>query len=600
VPISLRLSPHNSRIRLKEIMATDSINVEAGLGDNWIPVDQKPIIPGARPETLANSENRFLQGSIPQAFQLSPHFVDTAAETASAPRFGIMPLGIQGNPVTNAGVASTATKVVQNTPSTPSTPTVSTVELTIPSIFTPTDQTVTLPGPLVFDLATEPAGTFFSVPGGSLTALENTTSGGVSTGASSPSTLTLTASPTTATSWGIYAVAYNAGSISAPAGFTAFGGGTSHNATYFNSFTGLSPVSISQAVAVNSNATAAFAIFNGAAPSIVQQASAAFVGVTPLNKAFTSNNTAGNTIIVIVSTTNNTFGPFSLSVTDTAGNSYTTISYIQTGGVWQNSVLIAIATNIAGGANTVKAAITGTGAGGNTGLLNIVEYPPLTAAPAIPIFKPILSSDVPPVNLGSFGNGGVSGILKVGNGGTGSDLGATGGVSMFLSQLSAGAAITPTQPDFGDLAGLNKATKYNNISLVGVGLPSLIALVDRTAQTAAIGTTNLLASVPTTGQYRLSWNAKVTTVDPGSSTLGALTITYTDADNTVQTITMLAQDAAGNAVTTNTGNLTTSVLLGNTHMLNARSGTAIQYAFAYASGTPATMAYNVHIKLESM
>ena len=579
-------------------MATDPINAEAGLGENWLPVDQKPIIPGARPETLANPENRFLQGSIPQSFQLGPHFVETEAMTASAPRFSLMPLGVQGNPVSNAGVTSTATKIVQNTPSTPSTPTASTIELTIPGIFTPTDQTVTLPGPLVFSLATEPAGTFFSVPSGGLAAVENVTSGGLGEGAGVSGTLSLSASPTTATSWGIYLASYN-GTLTTPSGFTAFSGATSHNAGFFNSFTGTSAVAISQAVAANSTANGIFAIFNGAAPGIVQQASAAFVGVTPLNKAFTSNNTAGNTIIVMVSAINNTNGPFSLSISDTAGNTYTTIGYVQTGGVWQPSVLLAIATNIAAGANTVHAAITGTAAGGNSGVLTIVEYPPLTAAPAIPIFKPIFSSDVPPVNLDSFGNGGVSGILKVGNGGTGSDLGATGGASLFLSQLGVGAAITPTQPDFSDLAGILKATKYNNVALVSNGLPSEVATVDLTAQTAAKGTTTLYA-VPTTAQYRISWNAKVTTVDGASSTLGALTITYTDADATVQTITMSAQDATGANVTTNTGNTTTSVLLGNTHMLNCRSGTNIQYAFAYASGTPATMAYNLHIKLESM
>ena len=580
-------------------MATDPINVEAGLGENWLPVDQKPIIPGARPETLANPENRFLQGSIPQSFQLGPHFVETEAMTASAPRFSLMPLGIQGNPVSNAGVTSTATKIVQNTPSTPSTPTASTIELTIPGIFTPTDQTVTLPGPLVFSLATEPAGTFFSVPSGGLAAVENVTSGGLGEGAGVSGTLSLSASPTTATSWGIYLASYN-GTLTTPSGFTAFSGATSHNAGFFNSFTGTSAVAISQAVAANSTANGIFAIFNGAAPGIVQQASAAFVGVTPLNKAFTSNNTAGNTIIVMVSAINNTNGPFSLSISDTAGNTYTTIGYVQTGGVWQPSVLLAIATNIAAGANTVHAAITGTAAGGNSGVLTIVEYPPLTAAPAIPIFKPIFSSDVPPVNLGSFGNGGVSGILKVGNGGTGSDLGATGGASLFLSQLGAGAAITPTQPDFSDLAGILKATKYNNVALVSNGIPSEIATVDRTAQTASIAATNLIASVPSTGQYRLSWNAKVTTVAGTSSTIGPLVITYTDADNTLQTITMVAQNSAGTMETSDSGNTTTTVMLGMPVMLNCRSATAIQYAFTYASNAAATMQYNLHIKLEAL
>ena len=559
-------------------------------------VSREPIVTGSAAAPAQQGIDRY-QGAILSApLGLDTDIAHTQLPGAN-PAYRLMPASIAGNPASNASIQSTAAKTIAVTPG-PSTVSAE-IELIMPPIFTPVDQTVTLPGPLVVGLAVETPGTFFSVSSGGLSALENVTSGGLGEGPSGSGSLTLSIAPTTATSWGIYVAAYN-GTLTTPAGFTAFSGATAHNAGFFNSFTGTGAISISQAVASNSTANGIFAIFNGAIPAIVQQATAAFVGVTPLTKAFTSNNIAGNTIIVIVSAINNTNGPFSLSVSDTAGNLYTTIGYVQTGGVWQPSVLLAIATNVAGSANTVRASITGTPAGGSSGEMTIIEYPPLSAAPAIPVFKTIFPSDVPPINLGSFGNGGVSGILKPVNGGTGSDLSATGGTSLFLSQLSAGAAITPTQPDFGDLAGLNKATKYNNIALVGVGLPSIIAQVDRTAQTAAITTTNLLASVPTTGQYRLSWNAKVTTPDGASSTLGALTITYTDADNTVQTITAAAQNKNGAIETSDTGNTTTTVMLGLDMMLNARSGTAIQYAFAYASGTPATMAYNLHLRLEAL
>jgi hypothetical protein len=89
------------------------------------------------------------------------------------------------------------------------------------------------------------------------------------------------------------------------------------------------------------------------------------------------------------------------------------------------------------------------------------------------------------------------------------------------------------------------------------------ASVNLTAQTAAIGTTTLYA-VPASGagQYRLSWNSKVTTAAGVSSTLGPLTITYTDPDNVVQTITAGAQTSAGAIATSSTGNSTTTVLLG--------------------------------------
>ncbi len=126
------------------------------------------------------------------------------------------------------------------------------------------------------------------------------------------------------------------------------------------------------------------------------------------------------------------------------------------------------------------------------------------------------------------------------------------------------------------------------------------ASVDLTAQAAAITTTTVYA-VPASGagQYRISWNAKVTTVDAVSSTLGALTIVYTDPDGVVQTITAPASIAAGTIATTSTGNLTTTVLLGLPLLLNCKASTNITYAMAYISNTPGQMIYNLHIKLDS-
>lgn len=572
---------------------------EEQVPDNWSPVDpsgQAPQNPSAPP--APNDMPQYFSGSLAPNLQHDGSFVGTEVGTPRIPKYSLMPFGNQSNPFTNAAASSTVEKVAPTIPSSGGGGGSSQVTLNIPAIFTPVTQTVTEPGPLAFTLATEAPGTYFSTPSSSLPNIENFVTGSQGFGASSSGTLTLSVSPTTATSWGIYAAAYN-GTLTTPSGFTAFGGGSAHGTGFFSALSGTSPISIAQAVASNSTASGVFAVFAGSLPSIVQQAAATFTGVTPLTKAFTSNNTAGNTIIAIVTTANNTKGPFSLSVSDTAGNSYTTIGYVQGDGVWQPSVLIAIATNIAGSANTVRANITGTPAGGSSGQLQIIEYPALTAASNIPVFKPIISSDIPPINVGSSGNGGISGIVRPVNGGTGSDLSATGGTSLFLSQLSTGANISPTQPDFSDLAGILKATKYNNVALVSNGIPSEVATVDLTGQTAAKTTTTLYA-VPTTAQYRLSWNAKVTTPDGASSTLGALTITYTDADNTVQMITAAAQNKNGTIETSDTGNSTTTVMLGLDMMLNARSGTNIQYAFAYASGTPGTMAYNLHIKLESL
>src|SRR5208282_4612267 len=136
---------------------------------------------------------------------------------------------------------------------------------------------------------------------------------------------------------------------------------------------------------------------------------------------------------------------------------------------------------------------------------------------------------------------------------------------------------------------------YNGIFTVSNGVPVEYATVDLTAQTALIGTTTLYA-VPATGagQYRLSWNAKVTTPGSVSSTLGALTIVYTDPDGVVQTITAGALVPAGTVATTNAGNATSTILLGIPLLLNCKLSTNITYAFAYTANSAASMAYNLH------
>lgn len=142
---------------------------------------------------------------------------------------------------------------------------------------------------------------------------------------------------------------------------------------------------------------------------------------------------------------------------------------------------------------------------------------------------------------------------------------------------------------------------YNAIATVSGGIPAEYATVDLTNQGAAIGTTTMYA-VPSTGagQYRLTWNAKLTTADAVSSTLGALTIVYIDPDGIAQTITAPATIAAGTIATTSTGNTTGTVLIGLPLTLNCKASTNVTYAFAYASNTPGQMKYNLHIKLEAL
>ena len=114
--------------------------------------------------------------------------------------------------------------------------------------------------------------------------------------------------------------------------------------------------------------------------------------------------------------------------------------------------------------------------------------------------------------------------------------------------------------------------------------------VDLTAQTANISATPLIASP--SGLYRLSAYIIVTTVDGASSTLPSVVIAWDDKDNgQPQTFTLTP---------TNTGNLLTT--LEQADMIVSAGSTANLHfsTTGYASGTPATMTYAVHIRCEQL
>src|SRR6266478_8863224 len=133
-----------------------TINEEAGLPENWIPVDAPPIVPSALRDVNSDSSLKYLQGSLPPGFQHDTSFVSTEYKGHRTPSLSLMPLGTQGNAATNAAIQSTAAQ----TPSVvPSPSTAKLVSLSIPNIFTPVLQTEDNTGLLAFTLAVEPANT---------------------------------------------------------------------------------------------------------------------------------------------------------------------------------------------------------------------------------------------------------------------------------------------------------------------------------------------------------------------------------------------------------------------------------------------------------
>ncbi len=96
-----------------------TINEEAGLGPEWQPVDAAPIVPGQKnwpsPPFPTNQAPSYLQGSTPPGFQHDVTFVKTEVTSENVPKFSLMPLGVQGNPASNAALQSTAVKSVSVT-----------------------------------------------------------------------------------------------------------------------------------------------------------------------------------------------------------------------------------------------------------------------------------------------------------------------------------------------------------------------------------------------------------------------------------------------------------------------------------------------------
>ena len=171
------------------------------------------------------------------------------------------------------------------------------------------------------------------------------------------------------------------------------------------------------------------------------------------------------------------------------------------------------------------------------------------------------------------------------------------------------AALVVLRPIGGDSARMweiNATTglmlSYGGIATVSNGAPAEYATVDLTGKTAAITTTTLYTPVAT-GMFRISVYAKVTTVDGASSSLGGstgLTIGYGDGtDSVAQTLVAQLATQAGAAAIVNAGNTTATKLLGSV-VIFAKTGVAITYAFDYTSGTPATMAYELHLKVEAL
>jgi hypothetical protein len=314
-----------------------------------------------------------------------------------------------------------------------------------------------------------------------------------------------------------------------------------------------------------------------------------------------SNTLAGSTIFLIALGEAGT-DPFSQflpwAVSDSQGNTYTQVaaafSPADVSGFHTRSQI-----SIFAAPKSIAAACTITiqGSLGGVNLSStifwVLEVTGFAAPIQTPIFRLLVPSQIPNLDASKI----TTGLLPLARGGTNVDLSASGGTNQFLA-MSAGHVISSVQPDFPNLSGVGKATKYNNISLVGNGFASEYATVDNVTATANIAATTLYA-VPASGAglYRLSYYVIVNRAATTSSTLPDLQLTWTDPDNsTLQTFGPVdsATPSANTLTTTYSG----------TVVISAKASTNIQYqtgvTTAYASVGGTSMQYSIHLKVEAL
>jgi hypothetical protein len=91
-----------------------TINEEAGLPDNWVPIDAKPIVPSSREfgGYPTDGSSRYLQGSLPPGSQHDTSFVGTAYRSSNSPQLSVMPLSPSGLAQVNAAAQTVATEIV--------------------------------------------------------------------------------------------------------------------------------------------------------------------------------------------------------------------------------------------------------------------------------------------------------------------------------------------------------------------------------------------------------------------------------------------------------------------------------------------------------
>lgn len=178
--------------------------------------------------------------------------------------------------------------------------------------------------------------------------------------------------------------------------------------------------------------------------------------------------------------------------------------------------------------------------------------------------------------------------------------------SLHVGNLRLGDTTTPTA--LLDVIGKltvdtnGVVTRYNNIATVSNGVPSILAAVNLTAQSAAL-TGATLYTPATTGMFRVSFAITLTRAATTSSTVGAgVNLNYTTGDGATAVVQNVPMWIKGSTTATvdvgDTSNTIGTTLIGS--VVVYASTAAMTYDVGYTSSGATTMQYACRVRVEAL
>ena len=359
------------------------------------------------------------------------------------------PLPVKANPQSNAVARTIATQVSGSN--------VSKIELEAPSIFTLTDQTVDLPGPLVLALAPEAHNTVFAGPS-IASGVPNFDQAATYSNVSA-SVITATLTPSYPNEWALWTTAaYGQGTNFGPgAGWTLLQSGYNGQGVWSKLVS--SAVTATSTLDTPGNpAVGILALFttNGLTPAIVQtQSSAGGYSTIPYTLGINPTVARSSLIAIFIGNQYIVSLPTSLSVSDDKGNVWHSAAAVSN----TNPVaFMAFCPSPAAGTSIITFSINGNE---SSAQFIVFEVSNLSQPSAIPSFRLLVTGDIPAINLAAGNiNGGVYGVLPAANGGTGTAAPAlVAGANIAISGFWPNETIAVT--------GL----KYQTVQAAGVSEP---------------------------------------------------------------------------------------------------------------------------------